>query len=100
MEMTHDKDDHETDANGTPHADKKITVSVAYNGVSKSFDVPPQAAVESLLAQAIAAFGTHQLVLGWPDGRDVDMSGSIAHAGITEGTTLLLRPDKVRGGGE
>lgn len=79
-------------------SEKKIEVFVIYNGVKKTFDVEPEAAAQSLLSRAIAAFGTHQLVLGFPDGRDVDLSGSIQAAGITNGAELILKPHAVRGG--
>lgn len=76
----------------------KLTVTVSYNGVGQDFEVQPRAAEQSLAARAVAAFRTHQLVLGWPDGRDVDTSGSVAHAGILDGSKLILRPHTVRGG--
>lgn len=97
MGTTHEEGEHIADEK-PEHENKKLTVTIIYNGVPKPFEVEPRAAVQSLLARAIAAFGSHELVLGWPDGREVDMSGSIAHAGIIDGTQLLLRPDKVRGG--
>ncbi len=77
----------------------KIQVNVVYNGVTKTLTANPHEAVQALLQQAIQAFATHQLVFYREDGTEVVLTESVEAAGIKQGTTLLLRPHVVRGGG-
>lgn len=82
-------------------AARKLRVTIAYNGLPKSFEVEPQATVQSLLQHAIRTFGItqqpHTFALFGPAGELADQA-SVEDAGIDEDETLILRPSAVRGG--
>lgn len=81
---------------------EKSYVTVIYNGVEKSIEYNPEAAVRALLAAAIAAFGIKQAphLLGLFNQAGAELSDSVSAeaAGVKPGDRLLLRPSAVRGG--
>lgn len=90
--MSHDHD-----------AEKKIGVTITYNGSSKTFEVNAHEAVRSLLEHALNEFGItanrHLQALFFPDNREItDLNKSIADWGIVAGTVLVLRQSAVLAG--
>jgi hypothetical protein len=87
------------------HTERKhsITVDVVYNGVTKVFEFQPQQTVQSVLEQAMNAFGIrdqrHLQALFREDNTEVTPENvSLKDAGIVEGTVLAPRPSRVKGG--
>lgn len=82
--------------------EKRFAVEVLYNGVPKPFKVESHEKVETLLKQAIAAFGItqapHLLSLYRKDGTEINDHVSIEEAGIRPGEHLALRPSAVKAG--
>lgn len=83
----------------------KITVEVAYNGVTESLTVSPQETVQALLEQAMNVFHItnqrHIMALYRPDGTEVTPENiSLSEAHITTGALLSLRPSAVKGGNQ
>ena len=80
----------------------QIEVTVTYAGLTKSFTVPPQQAVQALLEQALNAFGVHNnrhtQSLYSSAGAELADAQSLADAGVKDGDQLLLRPSQVKGG--
>ena len=81
---------------------KKFTVEIVYNGVTKPLEVEPEQQVTAVLQKAIALFAiaqnAHLLALFRQDGSEVPDNVSVEQAGFTPGEVLLLRPSRVRGG--
>lgn len=79
-----------------------IEVTVNYAGVTKSFTVPATQTVNALLERALNEFGVHNnrhtQSLFTAQGVELADIQSLAHAGVADGATLLLRPSKVKGG--
>ena len=87
----------------TAIAERKFTVEIVYNGVTKPFHVEPHEQVAALLKKAIETFGItqnpHLLSLFRQDGTLVPEHETIERAGLKPGEVLLLRPNAVKGGG-
>lgn len=83
-------------------ASQKPSVTIIYNGLDKSLEYNPEAAVRALLDHAIQAFGItqnpHLLALFNEAGAELQDNKSAEAAGIKPGDKLLLRPSAVRGG--
>lgn len=82
---------------------EKITVDVAYNGVTESLSASAHETVRALLEQAIKVFHItnqpHIMALYRADGTEVTPETiSLSDAHITTGTLLSLRPSAVKGG--
>ena len=88
----------------TDIAEKKFTIEIAYNGVTKPFHVEPHEQVAVLLKKAIETFGItqnpHLLSLFRQDGSVVPENETVERAGLKPGEVLLLRPNAVKGGGD
>lgn len=87
----------------TSHASAThIDVIVVYNGLSKTFTVPPTEASRALLERALREFGVQQNAhlnsLFTQDGVELADAQSLTDAGVVNGTRLLLRPSQIRGG--
>jgi hypothetical protein len=82
--------------------EKRFTVEIVYNGVTKPFRVEPEEQVTALLQKAIAEFritqNPHLLSLFRQDGSVVPENESVKRAGLKPGEILLLRPNAVKGG--
>jgi hypothetical protein len=83
---------------------KQIDVTVIYAGLTKSFTVTAHQTVQSLLDQALNAFGVHNnrhtQSLYSSAGAELADAQSLEAAGIVEGAQLLLRPSQVKGGSD
>jgi hypothetical protein len=81
---------------------KKITLHVIYNGITREIKANDEEAGSALLAAAIHAFaitqGPHLLSLFRQDGTKVDETLSVEQSHLVTGESLLLRPDAVKGG--
>jgi hypothetical protein len=79
-----------------------INVIVVYNGLAKTFTVPATQATRALLEQALHEFGivqnAHIHSLFTADGVELADSQNLDHAGVVDGSRLLLRPSQIRGG--
>src|SRR6266851_2855312 len=88
----------------TDIAEKKFTIEIVYNGVTKPFHVEPHEQVAALLKKAIETFGItqnpHLLSLFRQDGSVVPENETVERAGLKPGEVLLLRPNAVKGGGD
>lgn len=88
----------------TDIAEKKFTIEIVYNGVTKPFHVEPHEQVSALLKKAIETFGItqnpHLLSLFRQDGSVVPENETVERAGLKPGEVLLLRPNAVKGGGD
>lgn len=88
----------------TDIAEKKFTIEIVYNGVTKPFHVEPHEQVAALLKKAIETFGItqnpHLLSLFRQDGSVVPENETVERAGLKSGEVLLLRPNAVKGGGD
>src|SRR5579863_599742 len=86
----------------TDIAEKKFTIEIVYNGVTKPFHVEPHEQVAALLKKAISEFhitqNPHLLSLFRQDGSVVPENETVERAGIKPGEVLLLRPNAVKGG--
>lgn len=84
------------------HDVTQITVTVSYAGLSKHFSVNPHQSVQSLLEQALNAFGInsnrHAQSLYTEGGAELPDAQSLEVAGVKNGVHLLLRPSQVKGG--
>ena len=82
--------------------DKSFEITVVYNGLTKPLVVSKAELVSSVLAQAIAAFGSlpapHTLALYNDEGRELPDGESVKDAKLKEGDRLLLRPSTVKAG--
>lgn len=82
----------------------RTAVTISFGGQQASVDYQPNAAMESLLAQARAAFGAnnqHTLGLYTEDGTELQpYTHSIESFDIKPGQVLYLKPSTVRGGAE
>ena len=82
--------------------EKKFEVEIAYNGLTKSFQVETEERVTALLQRAIATFGItqqpHLLSLYGQDGSVISENESVGAAGIKPHEALLLRQNVVKGG--
>jgi hypothetical protein len=82
--------------------EKKFSIEIVYNGVTKPFQVEPEEQVSALLHKAIAAFGItqnpHLLSLFRQDGSVIPENESVERAGLKPKEVLLLRPNAVKGG--
>ena len=80
----------------------EFTVEVLYDGVKKPLEVRVEQTVGSVLARAIAAFGSppnpHTLALYNDKGAELSDSLTIKAAGVKPDALLLLRPSAVKGG--
>ena len=81
----------------------KITVDVAYNGVTESVTISSNETVHALLERAMDLFHItnqrHIMALYRSDGTEVTPETmSLADAHISTGTLLVLRPSAVKGG--
>jgi hypothetical protein len=83
-------------------ANEKPSVRIIYNGLERSLEYNPEAAVRALLDHAIKAFGItqnpHLVALFNQAGVELQDNQSAETAGIKAGDLLLLRPSAVRGG--
>jgi len=80
---------------------RKFLVTVTYNGLPKSFEVEPHAAIQSLLQHAIHTFGITQQPQAFAlfgSAGELANQSSIEAAGVKKGDVLILRPTTVRGG--
>jgi hypothetical protein len=81
---------------------KHDDVTISFGGQLATVEYQPQAAMESLLAQARAQFGAnnqHTLGLFTEDGTELQpYTNSIESFGIKAGQVLYLKPSTVRGG--
>jgi len=85
-------------------ATKQFTLEIVYDGVTKPLPhVEPEQQVTAVLARAIALFNinqnAHLLSLYREDGTLVQENESVERAGLKANEVLLLRPNKVKGGG-
>jgi hypothetical protein len=82
--------------------DKSFEITVVYNGLSKPIEVSKDELISSLLAKAIAAFGSlpapHTLALYDSQGRELPDGETVKDAKIKKGDRLLLRPSTVKAG--
>ena len=82
--------------------DKKITVEVFYNGITKPIEANPHQAVNALLQHAIGAFegvtNAHTLSLFDEAGNELNDQQSVSESGVRDGTKLALRTSTVKGG--
>lgn len=81
----------------------KIKVLVTFNGLERTLEANPRAAVASLLAHALDAFAItanrHLMALYFNDNREItDTSRSIADWGIAATTKLVLRQSAILAG--
>ena len=83
-------------------SEKKFSIEIVYNGVSRPFQVESEEHVIVLLQKAIAAFGItqnpHLLSLFRQDGNALSESESVGRAGLKAKDVLLFRPNVVKGG--
>jgi hypothetical protein len=81
---------------------KRFTLQVIYNGVTKPLEVEAEQQVTAVLQRAIALFSitqnAHLLSLFRQDGSQVPENVSVERAGLKPGEVLLLRPNAVKGG--
>ena len=82
---------------------KRFTVEIVYNGVTKSLEVELEQRIAAVLQNAIALFGItqnpHLLSLFRQDGSQVPETETVERARLKPGEVLLLRPNAVKGGG-
>jgi hypothetical protein len=82
--------------------EKKFTVQIVYNGVTKSLEVELEQHITTVLQKAIALFAItqnpHLLSLFRQDGTQVPETETVERAGLKAGQVLLLRPNVVKGG--
>lgn len=80
---------------------QKFSISVIYNGVTRSIDVNLKQAVQAVFQKALNKFGLQSeasnLVL-WLGNEELDLSFKVEQAGIQADSRLFLRPRVVRGG--
>lgn len=92
---------HDT-AQPKPNTDKKLQLTIVYNGIEKPLEVQPHASVKSILERAIHMFTIaaqpHLLSLFRADGTKVEENQSASEAGLADGAVLYLRQDAVKGG--
>ena len=81
----------------------KITLRIAYNGVTRALEhVEPAEDVQALIQHAVALFPgaerPHVQGLFREDGSEVTPGQSVDSAGLRDQQLLLLRPRTVQGG--
>jgi len=78
------------------------SVDVSYNGSTRKFDYEPQELVQTLLQQAVQAFGismnAHMMSLYDEKGRELPDAATLKKAGVGRGDDLVLRQSVVKGG--
>jgi hypothetical protein len=83
--------------------DRPFKVEVIYNGVPKPFEVRHDELVKILLDKALAAFAPipnpHTLSL-YKGAEELKDGETLEQSGVKPHDKLLLRPSKVKGGGE
>jgi hypothetical protein len=84
-------------------AQKKFSITVVYNGVSKSIEVQPQETIKAVFEHALRAFGPitvppHTLALFNEAGQELNETAHVNDVGIKPGDKLLLRARAVQGG--
>lgn len=81
---------------------RKFKVTVLYNGLERENPAEADELVKTLLARAVAAFGSppnpHTLSLFTVGGEELDDNKTLRAAGVRPCEKLLLRPSKVKGG--
>ena len=81
---------------------RKFKLVVIYNGLERQVLAEEEELVKTLLAAAIAAFGSlpspHTLSLFTIVGVELDDNKTLRAAGVKPGDKLLLRPSVVKGG--
>ena len=91
-----------TEAIAEKPVERKLELTITYNGINKTFEAVPQETVRMLLDRAIRAFGitqnVHLLGLFTQDGRELADSKTLKEEGVKTHDHLLLRPSVVRGG--
>lgn len=87
--------------NSPVSTERKLAVTVVYNGDPKELRYQPHESVHALLEHAKQAFGVvgnHLLALFDSSGAELADSSSLESAGVKPGDTLVLGQSVIKGG--